>query len=634
MSRPSRVRVLALTTLVAAAGCQDYNFNPVGHCLIQPGTERITLSDISTADVLFVVDESGSMGGEQEKLAQNFQAFIGNLDQTNVARRDAGLDPIDFHLAVTTTSVFLNNPTTASCRSDCSGAPGEHVCCQATNAPFRVVKQCAASADCTTAGTECRTDCNGFLGEGVCCDPSTHVPPRTELLPCETDGVACGDLQRHYRFPTSCRQGNATEGTFYPRGDFIGHAENPRVLHFDKELYLTERPPSLPACSAGTSCNRQGFTADQLKDWFARDAGGGSFEGNVVAGTCGSGQEQALQAARLALEKALSSQQKDSDGSTAEWPHADSKLVLVFVGDEDDCSSPEDATKGVILTGTTGQDSCVQDASLPDGQRKQFAVSEVVDYFAGLGRPLGAAFIASTQAVCEDETCTAGLCCGVDASGAPTCLDAMNQPVCRTDTCGAQGAGFRMLEAASQFRSKGADVVTGSICDPDFDKILIRIAEIVKPPSGLLLPTQPAGSDITLVRIANAKGETRKTCHGPAPATLTAAEADAAGWDWWFTETREQVSAEDRHPWTATRNIYVNHATGNCEANPGETYSADYLGRLPAAGCQSRDGCAEALGGRTADWSCFAGLNADGSFIEPTSTAPGTCVCGEGGGGF
>ena len=39
MSRPSRVRALALGALLAAAGCQDYNFNPVGHCLIVPNTK-------------------------------------------------------------------------------------------------------------------------------------------------------------------------------------------------------------------------------------------------------------------------------------------------------------------------------------------------------------------------------------------------------------------------------------------------------------------------------------------------------------------------------------------------------------------------------------------------------------------
>src|SRR5690242_2314642 len=101
MSRPLRARALLPLTFLVAAACQDYNFNPVGHCMVQPGTERVTLSNLSTADVLFVVDDSGSMGAEQTKLAQNFSRFISNLDSTNTARVAKGLEPIDFHIAVT-----------------------------------------------------------------------------------------------------------------------------------------------------------------------------------------------------------------------------------------------------------------------------------------------------------------------------------------------------------------------------------------------------------------------------------------------------------------------------------------------------------------------------------------------------
>ncbi len=109
MARSSAVRALAPLAMLAAAGCQDYNFNPVGHCLVQPGNERVTLSDLSSADILFVVDDSGSMAAEQQRSSPtNFTRFVDNLDQTNAERAAAGLSPIDFHIAVTTTSVFWN----------------------------------------------------------------------------------------------------------------------------------------------------------------------------------------------------------------------------------------------------------------------------------------------------------------------------------------------------------------------------------------------------------------------------------------------------------------------------------------------------------------------------------------------
>jgi hypothetical protein len=448
---------------------------------------------------------------------------------------------------------------------------------------------------------------------------------------CAGVGGACGRLQKHYRVPAptdppdpdACKPGIAKDGELYPHGAFVGAGNNPRVLHFDKELYPAAGFTN-PACP-GNVCNKQGYTSAQLETWFKQ---------NVAAGTCGSGQEQALQAARLAVEKALAGQQQDRklDGTVipADWPHPNSKLVLVFLGDEDDCSSPEDPVSGIVLSGLPGQDSCVQDATLPDGQGKHFAVSSYVDYFEGLNRPLGAGFIVSANSeTCQDQSCVPGFCCDTVCTG--------NAAICTTATCGGQGPGFRLLGTGDQFRQKGADVVAGSMCNPNFGDILTRIADIVKPPSGLLLPTDPAGTEITIVRIAGADGTTRKTCHGPAPATLTAAEAAAQSYDWWFTATREQLNDDQRHPSAVSRNIYINHGTRNCEANPGETYSADYLGRVPAGGCTSRAVCYAALGGTRAAgepelWTCFAGENGPGSaqpFVPPTAAAPGSCLCGD-----
>ena len=63
--------------------------------------------------------------------------------------------------------------------------------------------------------------------------------------------------------------------------------------------------------------------------------------------------------------------------------------------------------------------------------------------------------------------------------------------------------------------------------------------------------------------------------------------------------------------------MYINHTTGKCEANPGETYSADYLGRLPSGGCTSAQDCLTALGGQLDVWNCY---------VPPGETI-GTCLC-------
>lgn len=639
-----RIRVALALAAVVAAGCQDYNFNPVGQCLIQPGSRRVTLSDISSADVLFVVDDSGSMRGEQDKLAANFSAFIANLDAANDARAAAGLEPIDFHIAVTTTSIFWNFQTTQTCRSDCPGASSSLVCCTSGNTPALRPRACTpggAACPSSPTATTCRNDCNQLKGAYYCCDSGGNFPTSAqEQVPCSRAGVQCGTFERHHSFPSGCTPGVAVNEWPFPRGDFVswsgGSSANPRVLHFDKELYTT-------------GVNRQGFTDTQLIDFFR---GAGPVGGNIAVGTCGSGQEQALRAARLALEKAASRQQKDTyarekDGggnpvptwnaatrtasSDADWLVAGSrsKLVLVFVGDEDDCSSPEDPSGGVVmLSEPPGNDACSRDAgtAAPLGQ-KQFAVSSFVDYVMGLGRPVGAAFVfPAAQESCSGDSCTAGTCCARDCPGT---ID-----VCTNNaTCGGQAAGHRLLAAAGEFEARGADVVVGSICDPRFAALLDQVAEIVKPPAGLTLPSRPAESDITVLRIVSPSGQTRKVCGRPlAPATYASlAAAQASGADWWFTQVPDVVTPtipvpQPWNPVALSQFVYIN-PQGSCIANPGETYSADYIGRLPEGGCLSDAQCGAILGPGANGWTCY--VPGPGGTCEPDGVGtPGTCLCG------
>ncbi|ABS25732.1 vWA domain-containing protein [Anaeromyxobacter sp. Fw109-5] len=598
MARSSAVRALAPLAMLAVVGCQDYNFNPVGHCLVQPGNERVTLSDLSSADILFVVDDSGSMGAEQAKLAANFSAFINNLDASNANRVASGLSPIDFHIAVTTTSVYWNANFASSFAYTCQAGV------------------------CRNSAGEALLDTGN---QPVTCDRVGSVLPDQA----NTSGVAgCGStFDRSYDF-TGCAQANgvpiaevppavagvAAHLAAYPRGDFVSWNGNPRVLHFDKELY------------GPTGRNRQGFTREQLINFFV---GSGTNGGNIVVGTCGSGEEQALQAARLALQKALDGKQKDTytiagqpawdattrtASATAEWPRPNSKLVIAFVGDEDDCSSPDDASAGIVMRADdTGADACVRDWQSTDpARKKQFPVGELVDYLAGLGRQLGAAFIfPAEQTSCSGTSCTPGLCCQENCPTAGVCTQSINP----ANYCGAQAPGHRLYDAANQLRNRGADVIAGSVCDGDFATLLNELAEIVKPPAGLTLPTQPAEGQITLLRIAARNGQTRKTCNGPAPAGTTL-DAARASYDWWFTAGRE-VSA----PVEVSQNVYINQGTGNCVADAGETYSADYIALNPPSGCTTRDDCQRVLGGRPENWGCYT----------PPGTGRGTCVCCEAG---
>jgi hypothetical protein len=161
-------------------------------------------------------------------------------------------------------------------------------------------------------------------------------------------------------------------------------------------------------------------------------------------------------------------------------------------------------------------------------------------------------------------------------------------------------------------------VVAGSICDPDFGKLLEDVAEIVKPPQTLSLPSDPAESRIALLRIADENGTTRKVCGAPlapdATNTTSLTAAQATGADWWFT-----ASDDPGVPVTVSRFVYIN-PNGSCRANPGESYSAEYLGVVPASGCATDTDCTQALGGQPGAYSCFV----------PQGLGRGTCTCATG----
>src|SRR6266540_1241286 len=182
MRRSVRHAALAVALVSWASGCQDYKFNPVHPCIIQPGSERVQLSSVSSADVLFVVDDSGSMAGEQAKLALAFDRFVGSLHGYNDLRVANHLEPFDFHLAMTTTSVFYNQLSSATCT------------------PTRVPKACPAGTGCDSGGGfACKTTCAGHAGEAICCD-ATGGTLETTTVACTSPGTPCGEIHNRYAF--------------------------------------------------------------------------------------------------------------------------------------------------------------------------------------------------------------------------------------------------------------------------------------------------------------------------------------------------------------------------------------------------------------------------------------------------
>ncbi|MBN2493692.1 MAG: VWA domain-containing protein [Deltaproteobacteria bacterium] len=102
------------------SGCQDYGFEELPSSVIREKRFNQTISVSSEVDILFVVDNSGSMVGEQQQLAQSFSDFADVLDEK------FGQDK--YHIAIVTTGVY-SNPGCQECGggriSSCINDTGE-----------------------------------------------------------------------------------------------------------------------------------------------------------------------------------------------------------------------------------------------------------------------------------------------------------------------------------------------------------------------------------------------------------------------------------------------------------------------------------------------------------------------------
>ena len=86
---------LALMTLWPLAGCNAHPIKPVCYEHFSEISTEVSLESRRKVDILFVIDNSGSMGEEQAALAENFGVLVEQLEQLEV---DA-----DYRIGITTT---------------------------------------------------------------------------------------------------------------------------------------------------------------------------------------------------------------------------------------------------------------------------------------------------------------------------------------------------------------------------------------------------------------------------------------------------------------------------------------------------------------------------------------------------
>ena len=90
--------VLLVTLLVAEMACQSYVAVPVQPATLIAVAQHDKVRVATKADILFVVDDSLSMSGKQDRLAQALAGFTKAVDSLQ--------PPVNYQVAVVTTSIF------------------------------------------------------------------------------------------------------------------------------------------------------------------------------------------------------------------------------------------------------------------------------------------------------------------------------------------------------------------------------------------------------------------------------------------------------------------------------------------------------------------------------------------------
>src|ERR1700755_240137 len=92
--------VMAMTVL--ATGCLDRELKPLNPCLVSGVSRKVAVNNVDKVDLLFMVDNSNSMAGEQESLKVQFPKLITVL--TSGERMPGDPNPFppakDLHLGV------------------------------------------------------------------------------------------------------------------------------------------------------------------------------------------------------------------------------------------------------------------------------------------------------------------------------------------------------------------------------------------------------------------------------------------------------------------------------------------------------------------------------------------------------
>lgn len=244
-------------------------------------------------DILFVVDDSGSMKAEQQQMNDNFKSFINFF-------YDRGFD---FRVAVAKTSAY---GTTIACKQISNGT--NRTCQNSTVGQYPYYKK-------------------NVNGEFIAGD---YIARESGLTPKE---FRCG-------YGNNCGL-NGGPG-------FQSETSIPDTLDSDAELGTETLKTTIgngtPAPTTDHILSSTQLSKDEMIKRFKR---------NILVGLAGSGDERALETA----ETVIRNMKQFYPDPNQQFPRPNSHLAVIHVGDEGDGPIPNNLTQGSVAVALTGSNS-------------------------------------------------------------------------------------------------------------------------------------------------------------------------------------------------------------------------------------------------------------------------------------
>lgn len=296
MRRRWSITAALMLAALQTPACQDHVFDYTPDLRVRATAVTTAVFNVEPTDVLFVIDNSGSMAEEQDELIRNATAFIEEMSAS----------PNDFRIGVVSTDP-VNLPA--------GPVNDRDLCCMHLQCNTSV--GVAPRHNCTRQTDRCIPDGSGG-SSGVCMHECSED---RDCMPGESCNLGTG----------YCQVVVPCSSPFAPTQPMFCDAGNLRS------------PTGLPfhVADSGSDYDQWFMSRPADSSEAARQALVQQFADTVRSlGVNGSTFEAGLEAMHLALDE-LSA--PHSSGHNRGFPRPGADLAVIFLTDEDDCSRPSDA---------------------------------------------------------------------------------------------------------------------------------------------------------------------------------------------------------------------------------------------------------------------------------------------------